>query len=398
MATNFYFDFRDIFRAGRLGFRGKKMMMHFLGLMLGYVVYEALTYLSLIGSGRIAEFWGKYGLRPAFGVLMGRSAMELPLPTIILMAVGAFIWLIIYYLFSTAVAKVAVEELRGDDFYSMKSALKFAGKHWKSVYITMLFLIGIFIFCLFWPSLMGLIDLIPKVEWLSMHIGSWVTTFLTIPVYFIGLFMVLVIIALLVGLCLIPPIVAVTGEDTFETMYQLFSTIWNQPWRLVIYGILVEFVKGLGACIFAFISVAGMSIAFLPSALLAKQESYYFANVIARSLRIIGADQLIQYIEKLIPGLQPNVPMPWTLDVAAFFLFSSLIMVAAIILAYPLSIASCGYTTLYVILRRKTTDENMLEVEKEEEVGVSKTAEEAEGKAEKPEEDAESEEKEAEDK
>ena len=380
MATNFYFDFRDIFRAGRLGFRGKKMMMHSLGLMLGYVIFEALTYLSLIGgSGKIGVFWKEYGLRPAFEALVGQSAIKPPIATIVMMAIGAFVWVIIYYLFSTAVAKVVIKELRGDDFYSMKEAFGFACKHWKSIFITMLALIGIFIFCLFWPSLFGLIDLIPKVEWAARHIGTPVTTFLTIPVYFIGLFMVLLIVAFLFGLVLIPSIVAVTGEDTFETIYQLFSTIWNQPWRLVIYELLLKLVKTLGCSIFAAISAIGMCIAFLPSALLAKHESYYFADVIARSLRVIGMDS----VAPLVPGVRIGVPMPWTLDIATFFLFASLIVVVAIILSYPLSIMSCGYTIMYVILRKKTTDENMLEVEEEEE----RIMEEAEEKPEKSEEE-----------
>ena len=162
MATKFYFDFRDMFRAGRLGFRGKKMMMHFLGLILGYVIYEALTYLSLIGSDITKEFWQSYGLRPVF-FIAGKLATPLPLVTIILMAVGTFIWLIIFYVFNAAVAKVSIEELRGDEFFSMKDALKFAGKRWKSIFITMLALIAIFVFCLFWPSLVGLLDLIPGV-------------------------------------------------------------------------------------------------------------------------------------------------------------------------------------------------------------------------------------------
>ncbi len=157
MNTKFYFDFRDIFRAGRLGFKGKKMMMHFLGLMLGYLIYEALTYLSLVSSGA-GKFWATYGLRP---VCPFESAVELSPATIIVMAIGASIWVIIYYLFSTAVSKVAVEELRGDDFYTMKQGLKFACKHWKSIFVTMLALIGIFILCLFFPSLVGLLDLIP---------------------------------------------------------------------------------------------------------------------------------------------------------------------------------------------------------------------------------------------
>jgi len=375
MATKFYFDCRDVFRTGRLGFRGKKMMMHFLGLMLGYVIYEVLTYLSLISSGMVKLFWQNYGLRPVFFVA-GKLTTSLPTATVIMMAIGAFIWVIIYYLFSTAVAKVSVEELRGDDFYSMKEAFKFAGKHWKSVYITMVALIGIFIFCLFWPSLMGLLDLIPGVEQAAEHFGTPVTTFLTIPVYFIGLFMVLLIFAFLLGLFFIPPIVAVTGADPFETIYQLFSTIWNQPWRLVIYETLLIFVKILAFVVFAIFSVAGMLIAFLPSTFLAKQSSFYFADVIARSLTWIGAGSLIKSIPVLSEKATLGASMPWTLDVSTFFLSASLIMVVAIVLSYLLSMESCGYTILYVILRRKTNDENMLEVEEDDEDIRMETAEE----------------------
>jgi hypothetical protein len=390
MANKFYFDFRDIFRAGRSGFSGKKMMTHFLGLMLGYVIYEALTYLSLIGSGITKEFWQNYGLRPVFFVA-GRITTTLPLLTIIFMAVGAFIWLIVYYLFSTAVAKVAIEGLRGDEFYSMKDALRFATKRWKSIYITMLALIGIFIFCLFWPSLVGILDLIPGVEQAAEHFGAPLTAFLTIPVYFIGLFLVLIAVAFVFGLLLIPSIVAVTGEDTFETVYQLFSTIWNQPWRLVVYDSILAFVCALGSAVFAAISAIGMYIAFLPSMLLAKQDStYYFANVIARSLRIIGVGS--ERALQLIPGASSG-SMAWTLDLATFFLFACLIMIAAIVISYPLSITSSGYTILYVILRKKTTDENMLEVEKEEEtrMDIDKPAEEH-GEPEEPEEAEEAEE------
>jgi len=384
MNTKFYFDFRDIFRAGRLGFKGKKMMMHFLGLMLGYVIYEALTYLSLISNG-VTEFWATYGLRPV--CFLEEAASVLPIATRIMTAIGVFIWVIIYYLFSTAVAKVAVEELRGDDFYSMKEAFRFAGKHWKSVYITILALIGIFLFCLFFPSLVGLLDLIPVVEQAAEHFGAPVTTFLTIPVYFMGLFMVLVILALLFGLLLIPAIVAVTGEDVFETLYQLFSTIWNQPWRLVIYGSLLKPVIAIGCAVFTAISVAGLYIAFLPSALLANQETPYFANVIARSLKIVGVSP---EVIGDIPGVsQTTASMPWTLDVATFFLFASLIMIAAVILSYPLSMISSGYTILYVILRKKTTDENMLEVEEEEEMGTSIADKSAEEPAESEEESGE---------
>jgi len=365
MTGKIYFDFRDLFRAGRMGFKGKKILMHFLGLMLGYVAYEILTYLSLINSDVIGSFWKTYGLCPVF-IFSWKAPMILPLATIILMTIGVIIWLIIYMLFSTAVSKIAIEELRGDDFYSMKEALKFASKNAKSIYVTVLGLIGIFLFCLLCPSLVGIFDLIPKIELVAKHFGTPLTAFLMIPIYFLGLFMMLTVIVCLFSIFLIPAIVAVTGEDTFETIYQLYSTIWNQPWRLFIYNKLVWFVAILGFLIFAVISVCGLYISFLPSMLLAKQDSYYFADVIARSLKIIGAGGLIS----VIPGANPAVSsMPWTLDLATFFFFVSSIMIAAIILAYPLSIMSSGYTIIYVVLRKKTTGENMLEVKREKPAG-----------------------------
>ena len=45
---DFYFDFREIFRSGRLGFSAKKILIHFVGLLIAYIIYEILIYLSLL--------------------------------------------------------------------------------------------------------------------------------------------------------------------------------------------------------------------------------------------------------------------------------------------------------------------------------------------------------------
>ncbi|MGB9595391.1 MAG: hypothetical protein ACPL7B_03840 [Candidatus Poribacteria bacterium] len=362
MASNFYFDFRDVFRAGRMGFKGKKIFAHLLGLLFGYAIYEILVYLSLSGSNIIGDFWKTYGLFPVF-IVTFKSSIILPTATIIVMAIGALIWFLIYLLFSTVVSKIAIQELRGDDFYSLKSALKFAFSYSKILYLTVLGLIGIIIFCVFWPSLVGLLDLIPKIEQFAKHFGTPLTTFLTIPVYFLSLLMILTIFACIFGIFLIPSIIAVTEEDTFETVYQLYSTIWNQPWRLVIYNKLLWFVATLGFVIFAYISVAGLYLAFLPSMLLAHQESYYFADVIARSLRIIGAGSFAH----LIPGanITTDISMPWTLDLSTFFMFVSFIIIVGTIVSYPMSVLSCGNTIIYTILRKKIDNEDMLESKQE---------------------------------
>ena len=149
-------------------------------------------------------------------------------------------------------------------------------------------------------------------------------------------------------------------------------------------------MKIVSFAVFAAFSVAGMCIAFLPSTLLAKQEgSYYFANVIARSLIWIGAGSLVKSIPVISTKATLGASMPWTLDVATFFLYGSLVMVVAIVLSYFLSMMSSGHTILYVILRKKTTDENMLEVEEEDDIRMDVMEESAESEESEESEDSE---------
>ena len=61
-----YFDFRDIFQVIRYGFSGRKIAVHLIGLVLAYLIYETLVYLSLIvvGGSAAQDFWNKYALLP----------------------------------------------------------------------------------------------------------------------------------------------------------------------------------------------------------------------------------------------------------------------------------------------------------------------------------------------
>ena len=40
--SELHFDFRDVFRAGRYGFSGKKLTVHFIGLALAYLITRRL--------------------------------------------------------------------------------------------------------------------------------------------------------------------------------------------------------------------------------------------------------------------------------------------------------------------------------------------------------------------
>ena len=63
--TNLHFDIRDLFRAIRLGWSGKKIWTGLCGLLVAYVLYMALVTVGYSLSGTsTGDLWGRYGLFP----------------------------------------------------------------------------------------------------------------------------------------------------------------------------------------------------------------------------------------------------------------------------------------------------------------------------------------------
>jgi len=60
-----YFDVRDVAKALRLGFSGKKMALGFVGVVVGYIGYAILCYLALSAGGYpFGELWARYRFYP----------------------------------------------------------------------------------------------------------------------------------------------------------------------------------------------------------------------------------------------------------------------------------------------------------------------------------------------
>ena len=115
--TNLYYDFRDLFRAPRLALSGKKIWIFILGNIVGFISYWILSYASLILSGMsMQSSINKYGLYPC---LFGNEA-----PTIawIIYYIGISVWAIFVLFASTAVSRVTIKQLKGNDFFSSGDA------------------------------------------------------------------------------------------------------------------------------------------------------------------------------------------------------------------------------------------------------------------------------------
>ena len=368
-----HFDFRDIFRAGHYGFNPKKISVHLCGLILAYIIYEILVYASLFiaGGSAVKQFWDTYALLPVCP-LVDYAFEDI---TIGAMWLGTFILFVFFFLTSTMVSKITIEQLRGDYFFSMKASWGFVRKHWKAVFGTLVGLIVILVILVLIPIFVGLLGKIPTVGRIILMFASVLTPF----AFFIGLLMAYLLVGLGVSLFFAPSVVAAADSDTFETVYQHLAMIWNQPWRVLIYETLLLGVKVIYTPIWIIFCLTGLALAMQPIHFLVPTD---MQHIMWQADRWLGGaiDKLttLPYMEYLKVfkvfdvGPEP-VNMPTTLDIAAIFMTLSLLFIVGLVIAYLFSIASVGNTLIYTILRKRIDGQNLLEVEEEENIPDSIT-------------------------
>ena len=366
-----HFDFRDIFRAGRYGFAGKKITVHFLGLAISYLIYEVLVYLSLLiaGGNAAREFWNKYALLPVCPYV----DYNFETITIGAMWIGTFILFVMFFLTSTMVSKITIQQLRGDNFFSMRDSAGFVKKNWKGIFGTFIGLIVIFLLFALTPIAIGLLGKIPVVGRVIVMLAS-----ILMPLaFFLGLLMMYLLVILSVSTFFVPAVVAAADADTFESVYQHFSIIWNQPWRIIVYEALLFIVKVICVPIWSIFCAIGFALATLPlryllptdMQIIMGQANQWLGGWIAKLAELPYVDKfkLFQVFDTVADPA--NVPI--TLNITAIFMTLSLLFITGLVIAYLLSMASAGNTLIYTILRRRVDGENLLEVEEEEEISLS---------------------------
>ncbi len=354
-----YFDFRDIFQVIRYGFSGRKIAVHFIGLVIAYLIYELLVYLSLFVEGGTAaqDFWNTYALLP----VLPFSNAELAQLTEIAMWIGVASFACIFFLASTVASKITIEQLRGDFFFSVGDAVTFLKGHWKSVLGAFIGLLLIQIFLALIPLSIAGLGKLPVVGKPFLTVAS-----LFMPIgFFLGVLMALIAIVFCVSLLFVPAVVATTGADAFETIYQQFAIVWNKSWLTVCYEAMLFLIKLVFVPIWAFFCLAGFSIVMFPVSFLHTGQMEHITA--CANLWLGGA------IEKLVMlpyvnsfgvfniGMAMKETSTFTTTVTAIFLTITLLMGIAVVIAYLFSIASAGNTVVYTILRKKIDGHNLLE-------------------------------------
>ncbi len=364
MPMKLHYNYKDVFRAARLGFSAKKIWVQFLGLLIGTAVYSIFTYLGLILSGyTIKEVWTKFHYIPI------PFEESFTVYGWIFLGIGLFLFVVINLIFGVAVSKITYEQLKGDDFYEVKKALSFAFKEGRAVYLAPIVLIILVAIILLGGVIIGLLG---KIPWF----GELVLLLLSIPSLFACAFIVYLFFAFVVAMYLSAAIVATTASDTFDTLFEVFSTLNDQNWRFIGYEALLYGVKFIAFSIFAW--AIGRTLWIIHTVLgaswlmgakyqaIEKGALHYFTY----SSSLYFLDPYLSFLKlSAILEVPPDMPtMPLPSAILAFIFGILFYFVVFTVLSFWGAMHWAGNTLIFVTLEKKKDDIDLLEITEEEEL------------------------------
>jgi len=358
-----HFNYKDIFRACRLGFSAKKMWMSFLGFLIGFAGYCLISYIAYLLAGwRIEEIWTDYRLLP--------FPQAFPWYSWIIWAVGLIYFFIVFLITGTAVSKVAYEQLRGDEFFEVKEAFKYAFQNASatlfSPVLPLLFIASLVICGL----LLSLIGAIP-------FFGEIFVGLMALPAFAVSLFIVYLLIVFLFALMLGPAIAGATKNDTFDTLFEVFSCVNEQPWRLVLYGGLLLTLAKLGTFLFGLASGVAVKIGSTVAHVIAGAKIYDMLANSSHFLKVnlpswtpeLCRNLFERFIVYMRAGMliEPSyyARIGWQIDVGSVLFAIGFYCIALFVVSYGAATWFSGNVLIYSVLTKKKDDKNIFEKSEE---------------------------------
>jgi hypothetical protein len=360
-----YFDFRDIFRSPRLALSVKKIWLFLKANLFGFAFYWILSYLAILLSGiGFSEAINKFGLYPCLYCTENISIISQ-----ILYWVGIAIWIISIFYACTAVSRITFRQLKGDDFYSVADARKFVKNHRYPIILSWISILLIAAFFSLGAVIFALIGKIP-------YVGELLFALLYIVYFFGSVFTVYTLIVFIKSFIYSPAIVSTMEEDKIGTLFLIYSISWSQPWRLVLYNLLLLPIVAIGIMIFKWFWFTGyklINIIFGADWLMGTK----LHNVVGWATNLVNPKINFCNFLRCTDSVGDAVKHQSLLSVPDSLVLSSTEYVAGTIVAiilfillmsivsYGLSILSVGETIMFTIFKKKSNDENLLLIDDE---------------------------------
>jgi hypothetical protein len=225
-------------------------------------------------------------------------------------------------------------------------------------------------------------------------IAAWLAKWPVLDIIFLGIpyllyfvvatFVVYTAVVFVVSLVLAPAIVGTAEEDTMETVFQSYSTLWAQPWRLVLYEgivggltVVATFIYGwaliLGYRFFNFVFSASWLMDGKMSRIIEQASSYLFG---INSPLTPWISQFFNVYTPASLGIVKPLYLGTTEIITVVLITIALFIIAGTVVAYALSNLSVGQALIYIILRKKKDDEDLIERKDEDELKEEEKSEE----------------------
>jgi hypothetical protein len=176
-----------------------------------------------------------------------------------------------------------------------------------------------------------------------------------------------------------PAIVATLEEDTMGTVFQSYSITWSQPWRLVLYHLILLPIMIIGVTIFKWFWFAGyklINVIFGADWLM----SIKLQNIVGWATDLVNPQfgfcnfmKCTTTVEnsvcqQTLLSFQDGTVLSGTEYIAGTIIALILFILLMSIVSYGLSILSVGETIMFTIFKKKSNDENILDRSDEDDI------------------------------
>jgi len=362
-----HWNYKDLFRACRIAFSAKKVWMQLVGFVVGGAGYAILTYLAYASSGiPLTAVWERFGLIPWLDphfVSPELSAIDLRWWSWMVWSLGLLYYLVVALITSAAVAKVVIEQLRGDDFFDAKEAFRFALSRLGVLVAAPAMPLAFAALIVALGLLLSLIGSIPV-------LGDLLLGILALPAFGASLFAVYLLFVFALSLVFVPVIAGTTKHDSFDTLFEVFSCVNEQSWRLIVYSVVVAALSLTASGLLGWFSLLAIRLGhsvlqvFAPSnfAGIASGGPFYLR------LSLPSWCPMFRYFEASGGALVSGelTAQGITQNVAALLVGVSAYVVLLIVLGYGAAVWNTGTTIAFTVLARKKDDKNLLEEREQE--------------------------------
>lgn len=341
------FDIGDMPLCVKYGLSARNLWVFWKALVLSWLVWAGMIYLGFFAAGDSMQ--GRWQVSRLFPIPEGLFLQSPVSIAFMVAALLACLWIMLTAF--QKVGRITFEQIRGDEFYSGRDALAFHRENWKPLLMVPVAVLAGLAILLVKLFLLGLLGRIPAA-------GPVIVGLLAVPFWGVSLFGVLSLIALVLSFPLVPAVTACTRGDTFETLFELFSAITSQPFRIILYaatGLLARL-----AAMAAFIGFARGALAITALGVGAGMGDHGLAASIQGATHLAAPQLVSHYGSFLAPlGSLAGGPSAWS-GAAGWTAGLSGAAIAILILAYWFSSCASFWTICYLAVRKAKDGEDLL--------------------------------------